>query len=153
MSKFFSLDLSDTRLICICYVDRPSIAKIHYAVRRLSKKRGEAAIILAFLEETNVSSAETLSDAAAVQGSFKLVIGAIDEATGSLSPKFSAPKAGVVSESLKAHIEITNLPTIPTWADVTVREDLRSQRPAYIRRLKSQRRADYSKSTVLAPRL
>ncbi len=28
MSKFFSLDLADTSLVCVCYVDRPSNAKI-----------------------------------------------------------------------------------------------------------------------------
>jgi hypothetical protein len=49
MSRFFSLDLTDRRLICICYVDRPSNAKIRYAVRRLGQKRGAAAIVLAFL--------------------------------------------------------------------------------------------------------
>ena len=38
VSKFFALDLSGASLVCICYVDRPSRAKIHYAVRRLAKK-------------------------------------------------------------------------------------------------------------------
>ena len=40
ISKFFALDLSAASIICICYVDRPSSAKIHYAVRRLAKKAG-----------------------------------------------------------------------------------------------------------------
>ena len=43
MSKFFSLDLADTLLVCVCYIDRPSNAKIQYAVRRLAKKSGSAA--------------------------------------------------------------------------------------------------------------
>jgi hypothetical protein len=38
MSKFFSLDLTETSIVCVCYVDRPSSAKIQYAVRRLAKK-------------------------------------------------------------------------------------------------------------------
>ena len=38
MSKFFSLDLADTSLVSVCYVDRPSNAIIQYAVRRLAKK-------------------------------------------------------------------------------------------------------------------
>jgi len=92
MSKFFSLDLSDTSLSCICYVDRPSSAKLHYAVRRLSKKRGGAAIIVAFMGEDQVTPAETLSGAAVVQGPFKLVIEAIVEAAVSISLKCSASK-------------------------------------------------------------
>ena len=42
MSKFFSLDLADTLLVCVCYIDRPSSAKIQYAVRRLAKKSSSA---------------------------------------------------------------------------------------------------------------
>jgi predicted PurR-regulated permease PerM len=100
MSKFFSLDLSDTSLICICYVDRPSSAKIHYAVRRLSKKRGDVAIILAFLGEDELTPAETLSGAAVVQGPFKLVIEAIAEAAVSISLKCSASKTELATASL-----------------------------------------------------
>jgi predicted PurR-regulated permease PerM len=81
MSKFFSLDLSNTSLICICYVERPSIAKIHYAVRRLGKKRSGATIIVAFLAEDQATPIETLSGAAVVQGPFKLVLETIVEAT------------------------------------------------------------------------
>ena len=47
MSKFFSLDLTDTSLVCVCYVDRPSSAKIQYAVRRLAKKSYSTRILLA----------------------------------------------------------------------------------------------------------
>jgi hypothetical protein len=49
MSKFFTLDLLETSLFCICYVDNPSSAKIHYAVRRLRKKSSGAPIIVALL--------------------------------------------------------------------------------------------------------
>jgi hypothetical protein len=51
MSRFFSLDLTDTLLVCICYVERPSSAKIRYAVRRLSKKNPDGRIILTLLEQ------------------------------------------------------------------------------------------------------
>jgi hypothetical protein len=81
MSKFFSLDLSNTSLICICYVERPSSAKIHYAVRRLGKKRSGTTIIVAFLAEDQATPIETLSGAAVVQGPFKLVLETIVEAT------------------------------------------------------------------------
>jgi predicted PurR-regulated permease PerM len=92
MSKFFSLDLSGTSLICICYVERPSSAKINYAVRRLRKKHSTAAIILAFLGETEGTSVEALSGAAVVQGPFKVVLEAIVEAAYSFSERGFAPK-------------------------------------------------------------
>jgi hypothetical protein len=50
ISKFFSLDLAGTELICICYVDQPSSAKLHYAVRRLTKKTKSAYIIALSLD-------------------------------------------------------------------------------------------------------
>ena len=50
VSKFFSLNLDETQLICICYADRPSNAKLHYAVRRLAKKTKSAYIIAVFID-------------------------------------------------------------------------------------------------------
>jgi predicted PurR-regulated permease PerM len=47
MSKFFSFDMTDTSLACVCYVDEPSAAKIQATVRRLSKKKFDAHILLA----------------------------------------------------------------------------------------------------------
>jgi hypothetical protein len=58
VSRFFSLDLADTELVCICYVDRPSNAKLHYAVRRLTKKSKSASVMVLVLG----SEAETLAD-------------------------------------------------------------------------------------------
>jgi predicted PurR-regulated permease PerM len=49
VSKFFSLDLTGTELVCICYADRPSNAKLLYAVRRLTKKTKSACVIALFL--------------------------------------------------------------------------------------------------------
>jgi predicted PurR-regulated permease PerM len=49
VSKFFSLDLAGTELVCICYVDRPSNAKLHYAVRRLTKKSKSAYVMVLLL--------------------------------------------------------------------------------------------------------
>ena len=48
VSKFFSLDLAGTELVCICYVDRTSNAKLNYAVRRLTKK-SKSAHVMVFL--------------------------------------------------------------------------------------------------------
>jgi hypothetical protein len=49
VAKFFSLDLANTKLVCVCYADRPSSAKLHYAVRRLTKKTKSAYVMALFL--------------------------------------------------------------------------------------------------------
>jgi predicted PurR-regulated permease PerM len=49
VAKFFSLDLTGTEFVCICYADRPSNAKLHYAVRRLTKKTKSAYVMALFL--------------------------------------------------------------------------------------------------------
>ncbi len=77
ISKFFSLDLSAASLICICYVDRPSSAKIHYAVRRLAKKAAGAPVMLSFLSDEPGPQTETLHGAAVIRGPFKDVVEAV----------------------------------------------------------------------------
>ena len=47
MSKFSSLDMTDTSLACVCYIGQPSNAKIQDVVRRLSKKNAGTRILLA----------------------------------------------------------------------------------------------------------
>jgi predicted PurR-regulated permease PerM len=70
MSKFFALELSDSSLFCVCYVDNPSSAKIHYAVRRLRKKSKGAPIVVALLgTETDVPTGST-EGATTVSGDF-----------------------------------------------------------------------------------
>lgn len=96
MSRFFSLDLTDKRLICICYVDRPSSAKVRYAVRRLAQKRGGAAIVLAFLGDNEVSPAEPLSDVTVAEGSFKLVI----ETIAKIADSAAVPEADSLQPNL-----------------------------------------------------
>jgi predicted PurR-regulated permease PerM len=77
MSKFFSLDLADTSLVCVCYVDRPSSAKIQYAVRRLAKKSNNVGIMLAFLGADSATPVESASDAYVAEGSFEVVLAAL----------------------------------------------------------------------------
>jgi predicted PurR-regulated permease PerM len=72
MSKF-SLDLADTLLVCLCYVDRPSSAKVRYAVRRLTKKSSRAGILLAFLGADSATPVESASSAPVAEGSFEAV--------------------------------------------------------------------------------
>jgi predicted PurR-regulated permease PerM len=81
MSKFFSLDLTDTSLVCVCYVDRPSSAKIQYAVRRLAKKSNSGGIALAFLGADSTTPLESASSAHVAEGSFEVVLAALIRAT------------------------------------------------------------------------
>jgi predicted PurR-regulated permease PerM len=77
MSKFFALDLSDSSLFCICYVDNPSSAKIHYAVRRLRKKSSGAPIMVALLG-TDPSTVKT-EGAVTIAGNFAGTVKSIVE--------------------------------------------------------------------------
>jgi predicted PurR-regulated permease PerM len=81
MSKFFSLDLTDPSIVCVCYVDRPSSAKIQYAVRRLAKKNGNAGILLAFLGSDSATPVESASGAHVAKGSFADVLAVLIRAT------------------------------------------------------------------------
>ena len=69
MSKFFSLVLSKTLLICICYVDRPSSAKMQYAVWSL-QRRASVMWFSSLLWETKRRPSRGLERAAIVQGPF-----------------------------------------------------------------------------------
>jgi predicted PurR-regulated permease PerM len=76
MSHFFSLDLSETSMVCLCYVERPSNAKIQYVVRRLSKKQPGCRIMLALLGGETVSPLEsTTADIA--EGTFSIASRAV----------------------------------------------------------------------------
>jgi predicted PurR-regulated permease PerM len=79
MSRLFSLDLTDANLVCICYVERPSSAKIQYAVRRLGKKRRGIRILLALLGTENGALPENAGAEISV-GSFNGALNAAQEA-------------------------------------------------------------------------
>jgi predicted PurR-regulated permease PerM len=81
MSKFFSLDLAETLLVCVCYIDRPSNAKIQYAVRRLAKKSGSARILLAFLGTESDTPVESASRVHVAEGSFEVTLAALIRAS------------------------------------------------------------------------
>lgn len=85
MSRFFSLDLADTSLVCICYVERPSSAKIQYAVRRLGKKNPGGSIVLVLL---GTETGTPLAGAGPVvaEGPFSTALKVIGEAALTISP-------------------------------------------------------------------
>ena len=99
ISKFFALDLSAVSLVCICYVDRPSSAKIHYAVRRLAKKAAGAPVMLCFLGDEPVPQAETLHGATVVRGPFRDVVEAVvDNSAPSSRPSEPSVRTQSISQ-------------------------------------------------------
>jgi len=85
MPKFFSLDLTDTLLVCVCYVDRSSSGKIQYAVRRLTKTSSSARILLAFLGADSATPVEGASSSHVAEGSFEVALAALIRATSEQS--------------------------------------------------------------------
>jgi predicted PurR-regulated permease PerM len=81
MSKFFSFDMTNTSLACVCYVGQPSTGKLQATVRRLNKKKFDANILLAlFGSETTTPAVDAVS-ATASRGSFSTALSAIVQAT------------------------------------------------------------------------
>ncbi|HEY6735457.1 MAG TPA: hypothetical protein VI256_16995 [Roseiarcus sp.] len=81
VAKFFSLDLAGTELVCICYADRPSSAKLHYAVRRLTKKTKSAYVMALFLGPA-AEVPETVPGLSAVTKSFAMAIKVVEQKAG-----------------------------------------------------------------------
>jgi predicted PurR-regulated permease PerM len=83
MSKFFSLDITDISLACVCYVGQPSSAKVQDAVRRLNKKNADARFLLAFLGSEVATPMVGAVGAEVCSGSFGAALEAINQATTS----------------------------------------------------------------------
>jgi hypothetical protein len=52
MSRIFTLDTKDVALMCLCYVENPTPAQIHYAIRRLRRKAPGAFIVVTLVGAT-----------------------------------------------------------------------------------------------------
>jgi len=81
MSKFFSLDMTDTSLACVCYVGQASTTKIQDAVRRLKKKNADARILFAFFGSEAATPLNGVVGATVSGGSFGAASDAIIQAT------------------------------------------------------------------------
>jgi predicted PurR-regulated permease PerM len=77
MSKFFSLDMSDTSLACICYVNHLSTAKIQDAVRRLARRNADVRILLALFGAEAAMPSTAAVGATVAGGSFGTALEAI----------------------------------------------------------------------------
>jgi predicted PurR-regulated permease PerM len=80
MSKFFSLDMTDISLACVCYVGQPSAAKVHDAVHRLNKKNGDARILVALLGTEAATPMAGSVGAEVCSGSFGVALDAMVQA-------------------------------------------------------------------------
>ena len=78
VARFFSLDLTETELVCICYADRPSNAKLHYAVRRLTKKTKSAYVMALFLGPA-AEDLEKVPGLSATTKSFATALDAVEQ--------------------------------------------------------------------------
>ena len=78
VARFFSLDLTETKLVCICYADFPSNAKLHYAVRRLTKKTKLAYLMVLFLCPT-AEEFEKIPGLSATTKTFAQALEAVEE--------------------------------------------------------------------------
>jgi hypothetical protein len=54
------LDTKDVALICLCYMENPTPAQIHYAVRRLRRRVPAATILIALLGATSAIDDEEI---------------------------------------------------------------------------------------------
>jgi predicted PurR-regulated permease PerM len=64
LSQIFSLDVQDTRLICVCYLEDVTPAQLRYTLRRLRRKAPNAHILLSLMGDTaNIDEEETLAGA------------------------------------------------------------------------------------------
>jgi len=79
VSRFFSLDLTGTELVCICYADRPSNAKLLYAVRRLTKKTKSADLIALFLGPSAEEVDEKVPGLSALTKSFAAALDVVEQ--------------------------------------------------------------------------
>jgi predicted PurR-regulated permease PerM len=68
MSRIFSLDTSNARLICVCYIEDVTTAQMRYALRRLRRKAPATPIIIGLLGETkHLAEDEVLAEHADVR--------------------------------------------------------------------------------------
>jgi hypothetical protein len=107
MSKFFALELSSSSLFCVCYVDNPSSAKIHYAVRRLRKKSSGAPIMVALLgTETDARAAKT-EGAVTIAGNFAGVVKSIVENAVGQAGRVERPLIDSIDKMIEPSREVS----------------------------------------------
>lgn len=93
MARIFTLDLSAAQILCLCYLDHPSQAKIDYAVRRLTRKSGQARIMIALFDSTSAVLAEH-AGRETVTGTFSTSANIIGTSVRKARPELQSRAAG-----------------------------------------------------------
>jgi predicted PurR-regulated permease PerM len=96
VAKFFSLDLTGTEFVCICYADRPSNAKLHYAVRRLTKKTKSAYVMALFLGPA-AEELEKVPGLSATTKTFATALDAVEQ-----KAREASAASGVAADGVRA---------------------------------------------------
>ena len=73
MSRFFSLDMRDVEVICLCYLERASPAQIRYAVRRVRRAAQDAIIVVVSLRDDE-NSEDAFPGTHVARGSFTTTV-------------------------------------------------------------------------------
>ncbi|MCP3474065.1 AI-2E family transporter [Bradyrhizobium sp. CCGUVB1N3] len=76
-AKFFSLDMTETSLACLCYVGQPSTAKVQDVIRRLNRKNADARIFIALFGTGAATPTMDAVGATVCVGSFGATLEAI----------------------------------------------------------------------------
>ena len=125
-SRVSSLDTKDVALICLCYVETPTRAQIHYAVRRLRRKAPAAIILIALLGATSAVDDEEVIHALVkldlIKASLHATVERILAITAAPSEpehysKTSARKTGDASPSDTSLITTNKKPVLESSAD------------------------------------
>jgi hypothetical protein len=53
ISRISSLDTNDVALVCLCYVENVTSAKVNYAIRRLRRKAPQAVVLVALIGDSD----------------------------------------------------------------------------------------------------
>jgi hypothetical protein len=87
MSRIFTLDTGDAKLICLCYIESVTPAQIRYSVRRLRRKAPDAHILVSLMGET-----QEMDDAAA---NVSYARGSLEETVDAILTVAAGASAGV----------------------------------------------------------
>jgi hypothetical protein len=71
--------VTGAELVCICYADRPSNAKLHYAVRRLTKKTKSAYVIALCLGDAPEGVDDKVPGLSALTKTFATALNAVEQ--------------------------------------------------------------------------
>ncbi|ARN83373.1 ABC transporter permease [Methylocystis bryophila] len=88
-SRVSSLDTTDVGLICLCYIETPTPAQIHYAVRRLRRRAPAAIVLIALLGRTTAIDDDEVMHALVKLDLVKASLRATVERILEIAPSFS----------------------------------------------------------------